>query len=115
MNTEGKKIVYGVFIFRRDGNHMSILETESYDKAFERWQELEQKWTETIEAKKPFSITDPIVTAFDPGLIVEINLKPVVETSANNYENPYKQNMIKNGLSNSLNSPSSDILDGGYR
>jgi DNA mismatch repair ATPase MutS len=116
MNTkEEKELIYGVYILRKDGNHIVALEVNDYDEAFSYWEKLQEKWENTIKEKKPFSITNPVVTAFDPGLIVEINLKPVVETTESRYKNhnPYRDKMVKEGFSNALNYP--DLLDSGYR
>jgi len=109
---EEKKTKYGVFILRRDNRHISVIETEEYDKAYEVWEELNEAWIKSLKDNIPLKLTTPIVTAFDPGLIFEINLNPVVETTASRNANPYHQKMQKEGFSNSFGS--NGILDGGY-
>lgn len=113
---EEKKTIYALYIIRKDIGPMSILEDDNYDKVYERWVELKENWTTAVKEKIPFEINKPIITVFDPGLVDEITLKPVVETTASRYQNPYHQDMVKNGLSNSLKPYHPDIKDdGGYR
>lgn len=118
MKQEEKKSVYGVFILRNDGQHISVVETDSYDKAFELWGKLSQDWEDAVTANKPFKLTDPIVTAFAPGLISEITVRPLATTTESKYQNPYEARMMKQGLSSMANlgdSTVGPVLDGGYR
>lgn len=116
---EESKTSYGLFVLRRNEDHISVLETDNYDEAYEAWETLKQQWAKCINESLPFELTSPVVTAFDPNLIYEIILKPVVETMANNSRNfnPYKQAMHQNGLQNTLGNHAmlSEIKDGGYR
>lgn len=114
---EEKKQVYEILIIRNDQNHISALQSDNYDKCFERWEELTKIWTEAVEGEKPFVLKDPIVTAFNPGLIREITIRPVMTVSESKNENPYHKRMMKDGLSATLNNVTggSDLLDGGYR
>lgn len=104
---------YMVAILRRDGAHLSVLESDNFDQALEVYKQLKDKWKTAIKENAPFELERPVVTAFDPGLIYEINLKPVVET-AENTNNPYYQEMKRKGLGNTLR-PTGDMLDGGYK
>jgi hypothetical protein len=109
------KQVYVVLILRRDLNHITVLETENYDSAFELWTSLKDKWPEKLKEQKPFELTKPIVSAFDPGLISEIKIETytIQESVAHN---PYTQEMQKNGLSSTLSKlKTSDLLDRGYK
>lgn len=113
---EETKQVYEVQIIRIDQNHIVALTSDNYDKCFERWEELTKIWTEAIDGKKPLVLKDPVVTAFDPGLVREITVRPVMTVPASKNDNPYHKRMVKEGLSNMLNNPAgSDLLDGGYR
>ena len=111
---EEKKALYGLFIYRRDGEHLSVLESTNYDEVFETYKHLKTQWAACVKDHTPFELTKPIVTSFDPGLIYEMTIKPVVETLSSRYENPYQQQMVKNGFSNTFR-PSSEILDDGYK
>jgi hypothetical protein len=114
---EERKTLYGLFILKRDGDHISVLETDNYDEVFESWKQLKDQWTSCVQDSKPFELLKPIVTAFDPNLIYEITVKPVVETTASskNY-NPYREQMNKEGFSNTFGNHAvlSNVKDGGY-
>lgn len=120
---EKVKQLYEVAIIKYElQNSIIALSTDSYDVAFEKWQELTALWTKSVKEKVPMCLITPIVTAFDPATIKEISVRPVLEAPASKYENPYFDNMARNGLGKTL-SPGgktpetghSDILDGGYR
>jgi hypothetical protein len=110
---EEKKALYALYIMRRDENHISVTESHNYDEVFEVYKKLIEAWSVSVKEQKPFSLSSPVVTTFDPGLIYEITVRPIMpEQNASKYDNPYQQKMMKNGLQNMLHS---DILDGGYR
>jgi len=115
---EEKKQIYEVWILRRDEQHICCISEMSYDKCFEDWKKLVSDWKSSISEKTPFSMITPVVTAFDPGLITEITLRPVASVTESKYDNPYQQKMMRDGLMSTLkggNGPTPDILDGGYR
>jgi hypothetical protein len=116
---EEKKQTYEVWIVRQDGNHIRTQLTNEYDKCFEDWKKLVDLWKSCVADKTPFSITTPVVTAFDPGLIMEITIRPVVKIAESKYDNPYQQKMLDKGLLNTLNNKGNvidpNILDEGYR
>ena len=111
MKNEEKKPSYVLVVLRRDGEHIAVLEDNNYDKVFEKYNEVAAKWASCVKENIPFSLTSPIVTTFDPGLIYEIKINPVVETAASKYDNPYAQKMRQNGLA----SMQGENLDQGYR
>lgn len=109
------KELYRVIIFRRDGNHLEGFESEDFDQAKGKWLEYQEQWVEKFKEAQPFILEEPVVTAFDPGLILEISVLPVQEQKQSN--NPYKKQMQKEGLTNTLNSMTGtnyNLLDGGY-
>lgn len=111
---EEKKPLYGLFIMRRDENHISVIESLNYDEVFEAYKKLVADWAACVKELRPFSLSTPVVTTFDPGLIYEITVRPILaETAVSKYDNPYQQKMMKNGFQNTFASP--DVLDGGYR
>ena len=114
---EEKKQVYEVWILRHDEGHICCISETNYDKCFEAWGKFVENWKSSISDKTPFSMSFPVVTAFDPGLIKEITLRPVVPVAESKYDNPYTQKMLRDGLTNTLKGVTAgpDILDGGYR
>lgn len=114
MKNEEKKPSYVLVILRRDNEHIAVLEDTNYDKVFEAYNEVAAKWASAIKDNSPFSLTSPVVTTFDPGLIYEIKINPVVETTASSkYENPYAQKMRREGLASMQTV--GENLDQGYR
>ena len=113
---EEKSQAYGALILKRDGDFIVAIESDNYDEVYETWQKLKDQWAECVKESKPFELTSPIVTAFDPNLIYEITVKPVVETASNKHNNPYKAAMQKHGFANTLGNSQilSDVKDGGY-
>ena len=116
MQNKEESPTYGTIIMLRGAEPIIALETKKYDEAFEVWKTLKDQWATCIKDSVPFELTSPIVTAFDPNLIYEITVKPVVETTSNKNYNPYKQAMNKHGLANTLGNSQilSDVKDGGY-
>lgn len=120
MSKEEKKQIYEVWIIKYNDEPISILATDKYDESYEKWKFLTDVWVNALKDKTPFIITNPVVTAFDPGTVKEITVRPVMKVAESKYENPYHQQMMKNGLGNTLKSVSavsvfnSEILDEGY-
>lgn len=121
MSKEEKKIpTYGLYILRKDEQHIEVLVSANYDEVFERYKEVSSNWAKSIKDQTPFELVKPIVTSFDPGLAYEITIKLVTETPASRYDNPYQKQMEKVGLGNMLqkrpqSQTSGDLLDEGYR
>ena len=110
---EEQKLLYALHILRRDDGHISVLESTDYNKVFEEYQKLVKNWTDSATEQKPFSLTSPVVTSFNPGLIYEIKIVPITaQQPSSRYDNPYHQQMVSKGLNNV--SPQSPVLDGGY-
>lgn len=117
-HNEEKKQLYGVWIVRYNDEPISVLTTDKYDESYERWKELTDTWINAITGKTPFIITSPVVTAFDPGTVKEITVRPVIKVAESKYENPYHAQMVRDGLGNTLKNTSNfmnpEILDEGY-
>lgn len=111
------KLVYTVLILKKNQDHIAAIETDNYDQAYELWKSLVESWRACVKNQEPFSIESPIVTAFDPGLVLEISLVPITQTVEVN-NNPYKKEMVEKGLSETLgryNTRGAEILDGGLK
>lgn len=106
--------MYELTLFRRDGNHINILQSTSFEELNILWVELTERWASAVKEQRPFILNRPVVTSFDPGLIFELTVRPLVETSRANLNNPYYQDMLEKGLGNSLQNPG-NILDGGFK
>ena len=119
MSVEEKKQIYEVWVVRYQDEPISILSTDKYDAAYEKWKEMLDAWVLSLKDKVPFMITSPVVTAFDPGQIKEVTLRPLMKVAESRYNNPYQQEMMKQGLTNTLSRPgnilNSGILDEGYK
>jgi len=116
-----EKKLYEVVILRLDGQHIVAVRTDNYDECYEKWQKLHAEWTETSNENRPFVLMEPVITAFNPTLIKEITLIPVVEQTASKYNNPYQSEMVNKGLTETLNKykgagqQGGDLLDNGYQ
>ncbi len=112
---EKKETVYEIFIARNDMElPMTVYRSAVYEECYEKWQKLYKQWQETSEENKAFVIEDPIVTAFNPVLIREITLRPIVEQSAGKYKNPYQREMIDKGFSEVFGNRG-ELMDNGYK
>lgn len=116
-----EKLTYAVIIIRKDGNHIIALESEDYDACHDRWKSLVEQWHKKggIENPGPFVIEDPIVTAFEPGLISSITIKPLEKDvkRTKRHHNPFENKMQQEGLSSMFSGhPGADqLLDGGFK
>lgn len=118
VQSEENKQVYQVIIYRVDNNHILLIQTTNFDEAVENWQKANNSWEESLSNKKPFKLMIPTVTSFDPGLIKEISVKPIVKMETSKYNNPYQQKMMKEGLGATLQQKGNifdpNVLDEGY-
>jgi len=106
-----KTMVYQVVLLRTNGDHISILESDNYDKCYERWKELHTLWTACAKEVKPFVLEEPVVTAFSPSMIYEINLIPMSQQpTASNAHNPYQKAMQEQGFSRTFPGQGRDLI-----
>lgn len=120
MTEEKKQQVYTLLILRKDDNHIEVVQSLNYDEVMEAYNRVRLQWATCIKDQTPFELMRPIVTTFDPGLIYEITVRPLAETTVSRFENPYQQSMMKNGFSSMFNkqnqvTTTGDLLDNGYR
>lgn len=111
------KASYAVIIIRRGGyENLNVLETENFDEAHVFWKELTEKWVGCLKETMPFVLEKPMVTAFDPGTIVEMQVVPFLPKKSSN--NPYVNKMHEEGFTDSFRKRSAvggDLLDGGFK
>jgi len=120
-NQQVVKKVYATIIHKK-GSLESIIvkESEDFDSCFKLWDELTKLWGECVKESMPFVLKDPIVTSFDPGLILEISVVPLQTTNnsfSSSNHNPYANKMKQDGFAETMRSYTSgpDILDRGYK
>lgn len=113
MKKEEKKQIYEVMILRFDQEHISVIQSDNFDSSYELWNKLSDDWQKSISERKPFRLDKPVVTSFDPSLIKEITVRPLMEVEESKYNNPYQAQMMKQGLGAMLNK-GSQLLDEGY-
>ena len=109
-------LIYQVLIIRRDGTHIMAFETKDFEESKQRWRSLTDNWLKSLKEETTFELEEPIITAFDPGLIQEVTIAPVEEQSKET--NPYKANTQQNGLGTSLQNFTggmNGLTDSGYR
>ena len=98
-----EKLVYSVIVLRQDQQHLAIIESTDYDKCYQKWKDLQSEWSMAWKDQRPFTLEDPVVTAFSPSLIYEIKLIPIMtaemESKSNN---PYQQRMNQQGFTNTF-------------
>lgn len=99
-----KEVVYETLILRRDGQHIVAIQSTEFEKCYQKWEALHTQWQECAKEVKPFIVKDPILTAFEPGLIYEILLQPVMTATKAivNENNPYAKEMLNRGFSNTF-------------
>lgn len=104
MAKKTEKLIYALIILRKDGDHINVMEDSNYEKCYERWETLHTEWSTCSKEIRPFILKDPIVTAFEPILISEIAIRPLLPESVINSDNPYQKKMMQSGLSGMQNS-----------
>jgi hypothetical protein len=107
-----EKLVYSVLICRSDGNHIVVIESNNYDRCYDMWKQMQEKWALASKEQVPFLLEDPVVTAFAPPMIFEIKLVPVMtEEMASKSHNPYQRKMTEQGFGKTFPSASgTDLL-----
>lgn len=100
MSKKGVKVpstIYGVIIHRRT-TPLVVLESDDFEECKKLWEELQDQWVKASKELVPFVLKTPVMTAFEPALIYEISLIPVVEQTTTQSDNPYHRDMVQNGL-----------------
>lgn len=95
--------IYKILIFRADGNHMEVFESDNLKDVETMYSGLNSEWVESSAAKRPFQMPPPTLHSFLPVLITEIKVESISREEYNKQGNPYYQQMKKNGLSGSIN------------
>lgn len=94
--------VYKVIIFRVDGNHMEVLESDDVKLVETAYRGLEQEWVTSTAEKRPFRHPTEM-HSFAPALISEIKVDSMSKEEYLKQSNPYYQQMQRNGLSGAMN------------
>lgn len=108
-----EQVVYTVLILKRDQNHITVVESEDFSVCRSKWVTLHTQWQECHKEGKVFVLEDPVLSAFEPGMIYEISLVPKTSTMNISSDNPYQKNMQQKGLPQTMRG--ADMLDNGYK
>ena len=116
--------IFSVFIVKKDQDVLQIVQSADFEEAKHAWDSLVDQWTKCVMDRKPFIISNSVnCIAFDPGIISEISLKTTELTNRINPNNPYAQQMVKRGFSNTFGNftqstntqhPAEELLDNGF-
>lgn len=95
--------IYKVLIFRVDGNHMELLESDDIKAVQALYEGLNIEWVESTAEKRPFRMPPPEMHSFVPALISEIKVESMSKEEYHKQSNPYYKQMQKDGLSGAMN------------
>ena len=95
--------VYKVLIFRVDGNHMEILESDDFKSVRTVYDGLNVEWVASTAEKRPFNMPPPAMHSFVPALISEIKVESMSKDEYHKQGNPHYQKMQREGLSGVMN------------
>ena len=72
--------VLQVLLFRKDEvSPIVVMESTNFAECKKVWKDLIAKWTKAHKEAEPFILENPIVTAFEPGIVAEIKIFPKIE------------------------------------
>lgn len=103
--------IYKVTIFRVDGNHMEILESDDIKMVKTVYEGLNIEWVASTAEKRPFRMPPPEMHSFVPALISEIKVESMSKEEYHTQNNHYYKQMQENGLSGVMNQ---NFNNGGY-
>jgi len=95
--------IYKILIFRVDGNHMEVFESDDLKAVENLYHGLNTEWVESSAAKRPFHMPPPELHSFSPSLITEIKVESMSKEEYHKQSNPYYKQMQKDGLSGVMN------------
>ena len=95
--------IYKVLIFRVDGNHMEVFESDDSKAVENVYNGLNSEWVNSTAEKRPFKMPPPELHSFLPALISEIKVESMSKEEYHKQSNPYYQQMQKEGFSGVMN------------
>lgn len=106
---------YIVRLYKKTNDFIDLLKSNNFDECKTLWRSFITQWEECAKETRPFIVEQPVVTAFEPGLISSIVVEPANTATSN--DNPYQQQMQSQGFTNTMRnfSQGADVLDKGYR
>lgn len=105
-----KDKIYRLTIFRVDGNHMEVLESDDVKLIETAYRGLDLEWVTSTAEKRPFRHPTEM-HSFAPSLISEIKVESMSKEEFHKQSNPYYQEMQRKGLSGVMNQ---NFNNGGY-
>lgn len=103
--------IYKIVIFRVDGNHMDVFESDDFKKVEIMYNGLNSEWVESTAEKRPFRMPPPELHSFLPALISEIKVQSISRDEYTQMSNPYYKQMQKDGFNGVMNR---NFNTGGY-
>lgn len=103
--------IYTITIFRVDGNHMNIFESEDFKTVEAMYLGLSKEWVDSTAEKRPFKLPSPTLHSLLPALISEIKVESMSREEYHRQENPYYKQMQRDGFSGTINR---NFNTGGY-
>jgi hypothetical protein len=103
--------IYKVLIFRVDGNHMEVLESDNLKLVENLYNGLNMEWVASTAEKRPFKMPPPEMHSFVPALISEIKVESMSQEEYHKQSNHYYKQMQKDGLGGVMNQ---SFNKGGY-
>jgi len=100
--SQGKDTIYKVLIFRADGQHMEVFESDDVKAVESMYRGLDLEWVNSTAERRPFRHPTKF-HSFAPSLISEIKVESMSKEEYHKQGNPYYQQMQRNGLSGVMN------------
>lgn len=104
-------LIYKIVLYRADGNHMEIFESDDLKKVETMYKGLDHEWVTSTAEKRPFRHPTEM-HCFHPSLISEIKVESMSKEEYHKRSNPYYKQMQRDGFSGAINQNFNN--NGGY-
>lgn len=95
-------LIYKIILYRVDGNHMEIFESDDVKAVENMYKGLDHEWVTSTAEKRPFRHPTEM-HCFAPSLISEIKVESMSKEEYHKQSNPYYKQMQRDGFSGSMN------------
>lgn len=106
-----QELMHRIILFRIDGNHMEVFESDDIKAVKNMYQGLDHEWVTSTAEKRPFRMPEPQMHSFAPSLISEIKVESISKEEYLKKGNPYYKQMQKDGFNGVMNQ---NFNNGGY-
>lgn len=97
-----QELIYKIVIYRSDGNHLEIFESDKIKEVESMYKGLDHEWTTSTAEKRPFRHPSEM-HCFHPSLILEIKVESMSKEEYHKQSNPYYAQMKREGFSGAMN------------